>query len=457
MENQNVEYKEKWSDEYLKWICGFANANGGTLFIGKKDDGSIKGVENSRKLLEEIPNKTRDTLGIIVDVNVFAENYKEYIEIVVQPNLYPVSYRGEFHYRAGTTKQQLTGQALNQFLLKKTGVTWDSIPVENIAIHTIRNDSFDIFRDQALLSKRMISKDLRVSNLQLLDNLNLLDGKILKKAGVLLFHHNPEKWIPRAFIKIGYFESDSELCYQDEVHGPLIIQAMQTVDLIYTKYLKAAISYKEITRIETYPFSKEAIREAVFNAIIHKNYATLVPIQISVYKDKLYIANDCIFPEDWTVEDILEKHKSRPYNPLIASTFFRAGFVESWGRGIEKINEACKVAGSPVPDFKIKKEDFMIKFFLNEISKEKDNEGISEGINEGINEGISEGINEGISEGIKSVLNVIKDNPGIKARAISTILDNRSIKTIERQLSTLIKRQLVEYKGSKKVGGYYIL
>ncbi len=70
-ENQNVEYKEAWRDEYIRWICGFANAQGGKIYIGKRDDGSIVGVSNSKKLLEDIPNKVRDVLGILVDVNLY--------------------------------------------------------------------------------------------------------------------------------------------------------------------------------------------------------------------------------------------------------------------------------------------------------------------------------------------------------------------------------------------------
>ena len=101
---------------------------------------------------------------------------------------------------------------------------------------------------------------------------------MLKKAAILLFHHNPEKWIPGSYVKIGYFETDSELRYQDEIHGSLISQADRVVDLIFTKYLKAEISYQGVTRVETYPFPKEAIREAVFNAIAHKFYGTLIPI-----------------------------------------------------------------------------------------------------------------------------------------------------------------------------------
>lgn len=124
-EKQNVEYKESWRDEYLKWICGFANAQGGIIYIGKDDNGNTVGVADAKKLMEDIPNKVKNFLGIIVDVNLEIENNCEYIEIEVDPQPYPVSYKGEYHYRSGSTKQQLVGQQLNQFLLKKTGLTWD--------------------------------------------------------------------------------------------------------------------------------------------------------------------------------------------------------------------------------------------------------------------------------------------------------------------------------------------
>lgn len=81
-----------------------------------------------------------------------------------------------------------------------------------------------------------------------------------------------------------------------------------------------------------------------------------------MYADRRYIANDCIFPEDWTIDDLMGKHRSRPYNPLIANTFFRAGFIEAWGRGIEKIKDSCKEAGNPMPEYMIKREDIMVMF-----------------------------------------------------------------------------------------------
>lgn len=97
--------------------------------------------------MEDIPNKVRDVLGIIVDVNLLTKDGKDYIEICVNSNSYPVNYKGEYHYRSGSTKQQLKGQALNQFLLQKTGITWDSVPIQGVTIQDLRNDSFDIFRE----------------------------------------------------------------------------------------------------------------------------------------------------------------------------------------------------------------------------------------------------------------------------------------------------------------------
>ena len=88
-ENQNIEWKSKWRDDYLEWICGFANAQGGRIYIGCDDNGHIIGLDNTRKLLEDIPNKVRNAMSIVVDVNRLEEDGKEYIEIVVPP--YPVA------------------------------------------------------------------------------------------------------------------------------------------------------------------------------------------------------------------------------------------------------------------------------------------------------------------------------------------------------------------------------
>lgn len=128
-ENNNTEYKRSWNDEYLKWICGFANAQGGTIYIEIADDGTIIGLSDTElhRLSEDIPNKVRDVLGIIVEVNTLNAEGKNYLAIVTEPSSVPINYRGQYHYRSGATKQELKGIALQEFILKKMGRQWDDV------------------------------------------------------------------------------------------------------------------------------------------------------------------------------------------------------------------------------------------------------------------------------------------------------------------------------------------
>ena len=107
-ESQNIEYKESWRDEYLKWICGFANAQGGRIYIGISDNQQVIGVTDSKKLMEDIPNKIVNYLGIVADVNLMqSDEGKDYIEIVVEPSNIPIAYHGQYHFRSGSTKQPM--------------------------------------------------------------------------------------------------------------------------------------------------------------------------------------------------------------------------------------------------------------------------------------------------------------------------------------------------------------
>jgi ATP-dependent DNA helicase RecG len=128
-EDQHTEWKSSWRDEYLKWLCGFANAQGGVLEIGRDDRGRVVGIENAKRLLEELPNKLRDLLGIVAEIDLLEEDGKPYLRIAVEPYPVPISYRGEYHYRTGSTKQVLEGAALDRFLLGKTGRRWDAAPM----------------------------------------------------------------------------------------------------------------------------------------------------------------------------------------------------------------------------------------------------------------------------------------------------------------------------------------
>ena len=199
-ESQNIEYKSTWRDEYLKWICGFANANGGTIFIGKDDDGKVVGVDEAKRLLEEIPNKVRDVLGILVDVNLHTENKKQFIEIITEPYPNGVSYKGQYHYRSGSTKQELKGTALDKFLLQRKGKQWDGAPIPNVSAKDLKQETFDFFKKRGIRSLRLSEESLKDTPEQLLENLKLKEGKYLKRAALLLFHPDSEKFVTGAYV-----------------------------------------------------------------------------------------------------------------------------------------------------------------------------------------------------------------------------------------------------------------
>ncbi|MBL4905757.1 MAG: putative DNA binding domain-containing protein [Flavobacteriaceae bacterium] len=436
-ENQNTEWKESWRDEYLKWICGFANAKGGTIYIGKDDGGNVVGIDNAKKLMEDIPNKTRDVLGVIVDINLHETPKGDYLEIYVEEYPYPVNYKGQYHYRSGSTKQELKGASLDKFMLRKKGKKWDGVPVPNVSLADLANETFDFFRKRAFKSKRIEEDALTDSNEHLIENLQLKENEYLKRAGVLLFHPKPENFVSGAYIKIGFFESDSELMYQDEIHGNLFHQIEKTIDLLFTKYIKANISYEGIHRIETYDYPKEAIREALLNAISHKDYSSGFPIQISVYKDKLIIWNEGQLPENWTTEKLTRKHSSKPYNPDVANAFFRSGYIESWGRGTIKIIEKCIEVGLPSPLYHYDGSDFSVEFRKDIYHKE-----YLQTLN----------LNE---RQIKAIL-YAKENGKITNSEYQKINDC-SRNTASNDLSELVDKELLNPSGQKGAGAFYSL
>lgn len=113
---------------------------------------------------------------------------------------------------------------------------------------------------------------------------------------------------------------------------------------------------------EEYPFAREAIREAVYNAIAHNCYMYGAPIQIRVQEDAIIISNSCILPEGWTVDTLMEPHDSKPYNPDIANVFYRAGFIENWGQGIQKICDECREMGAELPVYELVGTTLRIRF-----------------------------------------------------------------------------------------------
>ena len=438
-ECQNIEWKESWSDEYLKWICGFANAHGGKLYIGVNDSEKVVGVANAKKLLEDIPNKIVTTLGIVAEVNLRSKGGRDYLEIVVSPSSLPIAYHGVYHYRSGSTRQELKGAALQQFLFRKMGLSWDDVVQERATLEMISPEAIDYFQRSAIRNHRMTESSYTKDILLVLENLNLLDedGHI-KNAAILTFGKNPAKYFPLCDFRIGRFGSnEADLMFQDVISGDLIRMADRVMEVLKSKYLISPIHYEGLQRIEPLEIPEDALREAIFNAIIHKDY-TGAHIQMRVYNDRIELWNQGRLPAELTPEKLLERHASYPRNKNIAEIFYRAGFIESWGRGIRKIVDGMTQAGLAQP--KIEDADGGV---LVTIFRKTD-----------VPQDVPQGVPQGLSDIQNRILECIRKNPKISRAEIAKEFDV-SMRTIGRNLANM--KQYVRFVGRGYSGHWEII
>ena len=450
-ETQHIEWKESWRDEYLKWISGFANAEGGVLVIGKNNAGKVVGVADAERLLVDLPNKVQSVLGILVAVNLRKSAGKEYIEIVVDPYPYPVSYKGEYHVRSGSTKQELKGAALSRFLLQRLGKRWDGVPVPNVETADLDATSLKRFRERAGKSGRLPAEILKDDDAALIGKLHLEEGAYLKRAAILLFHDDPERFVTGAFIKIGYFRRDEELVFHDEVHGSLFAQVDKAMDLLLTKYLSATLAYEGVQRVEKYPLPEVALREALMNAVAHKDYESGVPIQISVYDNRIAIWNNGQLQQGWTVASLQAKHASQPPNPDIANVFFGAGMIEAWGTGIERMRRACVEQGLPEPVIREEAQGLWVEFaFAAPVKtpvKKMGNTQVEASVR-------ASGKTSGKTSG--KILTYLGRHPNATIPDLAKLLGITE-RSVERSLQKLQEEQLLRRVGAAKGGHWVVL
>ena len=167
----------------------------------------------------------------------------------------------------------LEGAALTRFLLEKHGRSWDDVALPGVSLADLDGRIFDEYRHRGVESQRLPPQALNESDEAVIERLRLRDGTRLKRAAVLLFHPEPHRFFIEAGVKIGAFRG-AELLYQDEIGGDLFTQVDRVMDLLYTKYSRGLVSYNDIYRVETFPVPRAAMREAVVNAVIHRDYAT---------------------------------------------------------------------------------------------------------------------------------------------------------------------------------------
>ena len=437
-ESQTIEFKQNWRDEYLQYVSGFANAQGGTLYIGIDDNGNVCGVDNAKALMEKIPNLIMQTTGILAEVNLHTDNGKEYLSVLVKPTSQPISYRGKYYFRSGTTLQEMNGTALRDFLFDKVGITFESYPNEQATMDDIDHDAIDFFLRSAIAAGRISSGTLRDTSETVLRNLDLMtdDGK-LKNAAVLLFGKQPQRFFISSRFRLGRFGSrPSDLIFQDEVEGNILQMADRVIWLLRSKYLRTTILYEGLHSVEDLEIPEPAMRELIYNAIVHRDFMGN-DTQMKVYDDRIWLWNSGELPKGYSTDTLLKEHVSIPRNKLIANVFYKAGFIENWGRGFDKVINGFKVVGIEFP------------IIENEFG------GTSVRIQRKVEKTLPEVDALDITDRQKQIVLLLAKNPRATAAELSKNLSVTS-RTIQKDLSILQEKSIIIRNGSDKNGYWEI-
>ncbi len=446
-ESQNKEWKKNWQDDYLKWVCGFANAQGGRIYIGKDDSGRASGLKNAKKLLEDLPNKIRDQLGLMPQINLLYEDGAPYLEIIVEPSSVPISLRGSYYWRSGSVKQELKGAALTDFLLRKTGMTWDRVIQEKATLDDIDTEALDIFKKDAARAGRL--PDLNgLSAEDILRKLRLLTRDGLTNGALVLFGREPGEFYPNLFVKIGRFgKSVVEMRFQEVCEGNLIRLLGDVMETLEKKFLIRPVRFEGLQRIEELEYPVAALREMLLNALVHRNYLGSMT-QIKVFDDRLSIWNAGLLPGELTIEKLFQLHESLPRNPLIAEVCYRAGYIDSWGRGVEKITEACRQAGLARPVIEERNGGIAVELLKKRTSVKKISDRPENDFGT-----ISERVRKEIGIEPARALNVIRRHPEYSAAQIARQLA-KTPRTVENYIAKLKKAGIIVRRGPK-LGGYW--
>ena len=301
--------------------------------------------------MEDIPNKIVTLLGIVPEVNHVVMDGKDVVEIIVSTSNIPIPYRGVYYQRSGATKQELRGTALHDFLLSKMGVHWEDMACQRASLDDIDEDAIAYFLRKGIEAHRIDPEVAQYSKEQVLDNLELMEDGKPTNAAIMLFGKRPSRFFSTLDYKIGRFgSSNTDLRHQDMIVSNLITLGDKIMRLLSDNYLIHPIHYEGWTRMEPLEIPEEALREIVYNSIIHRDQRGAWT-QMSIYDDHIRLWNDGVLPVGYTVDTLLGKHTSKPRNPTIAKIFYMAGFIEAWGRGIEKIVEGFTKENLTPPTF----------------------------------------------------------------------------------------------------------
>lgn len=360
-EGQRVEFKSRIKS-FGPDVCAFANTDGGTILFGVGDDGRIKGVSGKN---EEKISSVADKCDPPVRPSIHSlkiDNCQVLAaEIEKTENLHSLS--GRVYKRVGSTNRRLSSSEILDLGQKLEKIRFGEQICKDAILNDLEEDEVRWFLEKTV-SERNLDIDPQLPLQEGLERLNLAGDGELTNAAVLMFGKSPQELIPQAEVRCGRFkgeEASSDFIDMKVFRGP-IYQLVDQAEQFVMEHIErsAQIIPGQTERQEKWEYPLEALREAVTNAIVHRNYFSSGNVQVRVFDDRLEIWNPGTLPEGITVEDLKGKHESKPQNPLIARLFFLIKYIEQWGTGTNRMVRLCKENNLPEPEFEDTGNSFVV-------------------------------------------------------------------------------------------------
>lgn len=344
-ESETLEFKEKFDKEAIESGTAFANANGGLILIGVGNNGDIKGIKVSKETLKnwvnEISQATEPTVIPDIEITDIKGKIIAIISIKESP-LKPVAFKGVSYLRIKNSNKKLSPKEIAEFHLQTTGSSWDSYTAD-ARIGDIDLEQVKAYIDFANQSGR---KKIKEKPLGVLKKLDLIKDNKATWAVILLFGKEPQRFVSQAKVHCGKFKfSKTEILDNIMIDGNLIDQVGEVMDFVKRHISVRFVITGKPRREEIWEYPLEAVREAIINAVVHRDYTEPAEIQVETYNDRIEIWNPGELPSGISIDDLYkEDHKSIPRNKVIAQMFYDIGFIEKYGSGTTRMLDLCSKA-----------------------------------------------------------------------------------------------------------------
>jgi|Deesub1362B_J571_1020462.scaffolds.fasta_scaffold00997_4 ATP-dependent DNA helicase RecG len=352
-ESDTVEFKEYFNREVIVTAGAFANTRGGAIIIGVSDSGEIKGVDIGKETLREWANQISQSTEprVIPEVELEEADGKKVVVITIKEfPIKPVSVRGRCYRRVGNSNRAMQPQEIAQVHFASAGMSWDKLPARDATLEDIDPEKVKRYIKRAnSAGRRNISED--EDHLQVLEKLDLIKDNQPTWAALLLFGREPQRILSQATVHCGRFRGETTIIDDRMIGGTVIEQVDEAMDFIRKHISVSFVMTGEPQREEVWEYPLEALREAVINAVCHRDYTIPASVEIRIYDDRLVVWSPGGLPYGITIEDLYKPHSSVLRNKGIAGVFYDMGLIEQWGSGIDKMRKACLSASLPEPEF----------------------------------------------------------------------------------------------------------